>query len=72
MSWQEYIDSSLIGSGKIKEAAIIGLDGAIWANSNGFDISSEEANKLLAAYKNPSCLYEQGLYLCGVRVNLFL
>jgi profilin len=39
MSWQAYIDSSMLGTGKVKAGAIIGLaDGAIWAKSPNFKV----------------------------------
>lgn len=39
MSWQAYVDTNLIGTGKIKDAAIHGAaDGALWATSKGFNV----------------------------------
>jgi len=35
MSWQTYVDSNLVGSGAVRKAAIIGLDGNTWATTSG-------------------------------------
>jgi profilin len=40
MSWQDYVDKQLIGSGRVKEAAICGLDGNVWARSGTFNVST--------------------------------
>lgn len=33
-----YVDSNLVGSGKVAEAAILGLAGGVWASSAGFTV----------------------------------
>ncbi|KAI0360772.1 Profilin/allergen [Trametes cingulata] len=44
MSWQgearhtAYVDTNLVGSGKISKAAIIGLAGGVWAASPGYNV----------------------------------
>ena len=38
MSWQAYVDTNLVGTGKIVNAAIIGHDGNTWATSKGFAV----------------------------------
>ena len=38
MSWQLYVDQNLLGTKKIENAAICGLDGTIWAKSKGFNV----------------------------------
>jgi profilin len=38
MSWQAYVDTNLVGTGKIAKAAIIGQDGSSWACSQGFNV----------------------------------
>jgi len=35
---KEYVDTQLIQSGKVDEAAIIGLQGGIWAKSKGIQV----------------------------------
>ncbi|KAI0470274.1 profilin [Xylaria cf. heliscus] len=38
MSWQQYIDTSLVGSGHVDQAAIVSAAGdSIWAQSSGFN-----------------------------------
>ncbi|KAK7747764.1 profilin, required for normal timing of actin polymerization in response to thermal stress [Diatrype stigma] len=39
MSWQAYVDSSLVGSGHIDKAAIISAAGdSVWAATSGFSV----------------------------------
>lgn len=38
MSWQAYIDQSLLGTKKVTKAAIHGHDGGMWACSQGFQV----------------------------------
>lgn len=62
------MDKSLLGTGKIQQAAIIGHDGSIWAHSGGFDLSADELSALLHAYNDPTSAYERGVTLAGTRV----
>lgn len=39
MSWQDYVDRQLLSSGCVSKAAIAGLDGHVWAKSDGFEVS---------------------------------
>jgi hypothetical protein len=50
MSWQGYVDNNLVGTGKITQAAIIGLKGGVWATSADFNVSF---------YPNPSSKCKQ-------------
>jgi profilin len=72
MSWQDYVDVNLVGSGKVSRACIIGLDGGVWASSPGFQVSGDEATKLLKAFQDPSGIRANGLYANGQRVKPFL
>jgi hypothetical protein len=39
MSWQVYVDQSLLGTKKVTQAGIYGLDGGgVWAQSSGFSV----------------------------------
>lgn len=38
MSWQAYVDTNLIGTGHVSQAAIYGLNGGEWAKSAGFQV----------------------------------
>ena len=35
-----YVDTNLLGSGRVSKAAIIGQQGGIWATSAGFTVSN--------------------------------
>ncbi|KAF9527266.1 profilin [Crepidotus variabilis] len=67
MSWQTYVDSNLVGSGKVTKAAIIGLQGGLWAKSSGFEPTTEEQNALIAGFKNPDSLLASGVKLAGTK-----
>ena len=48
MSWQSYVDDHLLcelpAGGHLASAAIVGKDGGVWAQSEGFpDVSAEQA-----------------------------
>lgn len=40
MSWQNYVDQQLVGSGHIVKAVIAGHDGTLWAKSNNIEVST--------------------------------
>lgn len=61
MSWQEYVDSVLIGSTHIKQAAIFGHDGMVWATSPGFSITQEQVLGILKAFTDPSLIRANGI-----------
>jgi len=67
MSWQTYVDSNLVGSGTLKQAAIFGHDGGQWATSAGFACKPDEIKTLFAAYKDPSGIRSSGIHLAGVK-----
>ncbi|KAF9570727.1 profilin, required for normal timing of actin polymerization in response to thermal stress [Mortierella alpina] len=67
MSWQSYVDSNLVGSGKVAKAAIFGLDGSQWASSADFKVGAEEVKKLIAAFDKSDDISTNGLYLEGVK-----
>ncbi|KAI0908082.1 profilin [Ustulina deusta] len=78
MSWQQYIDSSLVGSGHIDKAAIVSAAGdSVWAISAGFTIPAPELKTIvaiLAAAENDkadqtpvSTAQSEGLYVGGSR-----
>ena len=56
MSWQSYVDDHLLcelpAGGQLASAAIVGQDGAVWAQSEGFpDITAEQAGPPSAQLK---------------------
>jgi len=54
MSWQAYVDQSLIGTGNIDKALIAGLDGTIWAASAGFTIPPAELKVIIDSFEDKS------------------
>jgi len=67
MSWQAYVDSNLLGSRKIARAAIHGHDGSLWATSEGFSLSTQEINEIIAAFNDPSAIQANGIHANGVK-----
>jgi len=70
MSWQGYIDSSLVGSGHIDKAAIISAAGdSSWANSASFTIKPEEMKAIATIFEGNSTAadraYSDGLHVAG-------
>lgn len=71
MSWQIYVDSNLVGTGKISEGAILGLDSSIWATSASLNLSPNECAALLAAFSDANSVRSNGLTLAGKRNVVF-
>jgi profilin len=66
--WQGYIDSSLIGSGNMHSAAIVGLaDGSYWAYGGTYIPQPEEVTHILKALKDPSAALASGITIGGVK-----
>ncbi|KAF2761379.1 profilin-A [Pseudovirgaria hyperparasitica] len=72
MSWQAYVDSSLVGSGNVDKAAIFSKAGdSVWAASSGFTLSKEEITKIVESFtdKGDSSGFKQisanGFYVGG-------
>ncbi|SPJ75223.1 probable profilin [Fusarium torulosum] len=75
MSWQAYVDSSLVGSGHIDKAALVSAAGdSVWATSSGFELKPEELKAISAIVsgdqgaKNKA--FADGLYVAGERFVL--
>ncbi|XXG94423.1 profilin, required for normal timing of actin polymerization in response to thermal stress [Hypoxylon texense] len=76
MSWQAYVDSSLVGSGHIDKGAIISAAGdSVWASSAGFTIKPEEMKNLVSIItKAPGAedkAYAEGFHVAGERYVAF-
>jgi profilin len=67
MSWQTYVDSNLVGSKAVSKAAIFGHDGSKWAASAGFNVTADEAKKLVAGFKDANSVRSNGVFLNGVK-----
>ncbi|KAH6564175.1 hypothetical protein BASA61_001873 [Batrachochytrium salamandrivorans] len=65
MSWQAYVDTNLIGTGKICKAAIHGLDGSVWATSKGFSVSASEVVTICKAFTDASGIRASGIMISG-------
>ncbi|KAF7324696.1 Profilin [Mycena kentingensis (nom. inval.)] len=65
MSWQAYVDTNLVGSGKISRAAILGQQGGVWASSSGYTLSAEEQKAVIGAFSNLEGVQGSGLKLAG-------
>ena len=65
MSWQAYVDTNLLSTQKVKQAAIHGLDGAPWATSAGLALDQAQVQTILNGFKDASAIREQGIKLNG-------
>ena len=67
MSWQEYVDDQIMADGHVKKAAIIGLDGEIWAKTENCDITTDEAELFASNYTNVSHFYANGIIMAKTK-----
>ncbi|KAH8802823.1 putative profilin [Xylogone sp. PMI_703] len=69
MSWQAYIDTSLVGSGHIDKGAIYSKAGdSVWAASPGFSVSAPEIKEVITALDGKTDkIYAEGLHVGGER-----
>ncbi|KZF21216.1 profilin [Xylona heveae TC161] len=68
MSWQAYVDTSLLQSGNVDKAAIYKVDGSqVWAASAGFSVAPAEMTEVVNAYKDSSQVFANGLHVAGER-----
>ncbi|KAL5483590.1 PFY1 [Sanghuangporus weigelae] len=65
MSWQAYVDDNLVGTGRISKAAILGLQGGVWAASAGYNLTADEQKAAINAFTNPSETQAHGIKLAG-------
>ncbi|EOD51062.1 profilin [Neofusicoccum parvum] len=74
MSWQAYVDTSLVGTGNVDKAAIFNAEGnSVWAASAGFTVAPNEMAEIVAAYKDKGdanglkAVQTEGLHVAGER-----
>ncbi|KAF2857566.1 putative profilin II [Piedraia hortae CBS 480.64] len=73
MSWQAYVDTSLVGTGNVDKAAIFSADGTgVWGVTKGFNVDPKEMSEIVAAYKDPGKdgvkqVQSTGLHVAGER-----
>ncbi|TFK50508.1 profilin [Heliocybe sulcata] len=65
MSWQAYVDTNLVGTGKVTKAAILGQAGGVWASSPGYSLSPEEQSTIVKAFSNQEATQASGVRLAG-------
>ncbi|KAF8518661.1 profilin [Hysterangium stoloniferum] len=68
MSWQTYVDTNLLGTGKVAKAAILGQSGGVWAISAGYTLSPQEQASIIAFLANDAGLEQaqsSGIRLAG-------
>jgi profilin len=64
MSWDSYRDT-LIKSGAVKMAAVVGHEGGVWTTSPGFTVTADEVKALLGGFSNPSTFHMNGVNVGG-------
>jgi len=67
MSWQAYVDTNLVGSGKIQHAAIVGQKGGVWATSAGFNLSLDEQKAVISLFADPASAQAHGVRLANTK-----
>ncbi|CAG7975241.1 unnamed protein product [Penicillium salamii] len=71
MSWQGWVDQTLVGSRKIDKAAIFSAAGDVeFASSAGFDVRLEEVQYILRGFEDSIPLYSGGLYIAGEKLQV--
>ncbi|KAB8258130.1 profilin crystallized from sodium formate [Aspergillus pseudonomiae] len=71
MSWQSYVDTSLVGSGHIDKAAIFSGGGDnIWASTPGFSVTPAEIQSLITGFSDASSLHSNGVDLAGEKYQV--
>ncbi|KAL1835376.1 hypothetical protein VTJ49DRAFT_6914 [Mycothermus thermophilus] len=80
MSWQAYVDSSLVGSGHIDKGAIVSAAGdSTWAATPGFTVSADELKNIVAILNDigkegsevVGKAFSDGLHVAGERYVAF-
>merc|ERR1711997_359389 len=66
VSWQDYIDTQLVGR-ELKEAVIAGHDGNVWAKSSNFNVTPGEIQAILKNYSSQGSLASSGFSLGGTK-----
>ncbi|MFD3679123.1 profilin [Streptomyces sp. NPDC058613] len=67
MSWQTYVDEELVGTGKVRQGAIIGFDGNAWAASPGYRLLAGEGAAIVRLCQNPANVMAGGVTVVGVK-----
>ncbi|KNG81395.1 hypothetical protein ANOM_009902 [Aspergillus nomiae NRRL 13137] len=71
MSWQNYVDTSLVGTGHVDKAAIIsGTGDSTWASSPGFSLTTDEFGSFIAGFSDASSLHSNGVFIDGQKYQV--
>ncbi|MFD3549326.1 profilin [Streptomyces sp. NPDC058655] len=65
--WQSFVDEQLVGTGQVRQAAIIGLDGLTRAQSPGWQLRAGEGANIVALFNRPDQVSDMGIVVNGVR-----
>jgi len=66
MSWQAYVDQSLVGTGNIDKAIICDVTGkTIWATTAGFSVSEGERKVIADSFRDSKPVFEHGVHING-------
>ncbi|KAL8929442.1 MAG: hypothetical protein Q9172_000493 [Xanthocarpia lactea] len=69
MSWQAYVDTSLVATGNIDKAAIFNSEGtSVWASSKGFTVAPTEIQAVVASFADNSevkKVQSEGFHIAG-------
>ncbi|KAK1831319.1 profilin [Podospora conica] len=78
MSWQAYVDTSLVATGHIDKAAIISAAGdSVWATSPGFELKPEEMKNIVSILSGNGSgaavekALSEGIHITGQRYVAF-
>jgi len=66
-SWDEYVEKQLLATKCVTRGCIAGLDGNVWATSEGFNPSQKELSTVVAGFDNTDVLTSNGFHLSGQR-----
>lgn len=71
MSWQAYVDTSLVGTGNVDKAAIFNSEGnSVWASSAGFTVAPNEMKEVVGSFKDTGDVKQvqsNGVHIAGER-----
>ncbi|OAX39326.1 profilin [Rhizopogon vinicolor AM-OR11-026] len=67
MSWQAYVDTNLVGTKSVTQAAILGKAGGVWAKSAGLAISPEEQKAITSAFANKDSVQASGFRIANTK-----
>jgi len=68
MSWQAYVDTSLVGTGDVDKAAIFNSEGnSVWATTPGFQVTPHEMGEVAACYKDSGKAFASGFHIAGIK-----